>query len=104
MHDVAIWDLHKNHSGSSVVHWVTEDLRARKELGLARYGQPLQVSNGRDPLQDSYDEVLDGMVYTLQAIYSEEPGAPNVSRLAVIYDRLVANALDLKAMMVARGS
>jgi hypothetical protein len=42
---------------------VAEDLEARKQLGLKRYGSLLQPNNGRDNLQDAYEEVLDLAVY-----------------------------------------
>lgn len=47
---------------------VSEDLQKRKEFGLAKYGTALQANNGRDALQDAYEEVLDLAVYLRQAI------------------------------------
>lgn len=38
---------------------VIEDLKRRKEQGVAKYGVALQPSNGRDSLQDAYEEALD---------------------------------------------
>lgn len=51
-----IWDL------------VIEDMRRRDHLGRKRYGTPLQAGNGRDALQDAYEEALDLAVYLRQAI------------------------------------
>ena len=42
---------------------VIADMAARKEFGLAKYGSLLQASNGRDNLQDLYEELLDLAVY-----------------------------------------
>lgn len=42
---------------------VIADMAARKEFGLAKYGTLLQASNGRDNLQDLYEELLDACVY-----------------------------------------
>lgn len=42
---------------------VARDLEARKQLGLKRYGSLLQPNNGRDNLQDAYEEALDLVVY-----------------------------------------
>jgi hypothetical protein len=39
---------------------------ARRALGVARYGTPLQRGNGRDHLRDALEEALDLMAY-LQA-------------------------------------
>jgi hypothetical protein len=47
----SIWDM------------VIQDMHARAELGKQRYGTPLQVGNGRDHLQDAYEEALDLAVY-----------------------------------------
>lgn len=44
-------------------HLVQQDLEARLQLGVKRYGQGLQAFNGRSFLQDAYDEILDLAVY-----------------------------------------
>lgn len=51
-----IWDL------------VRTDIEERNAMGIAKYGTPLQVFNGRDPLVDAYQEALDLVVYLRQAI------------------------------------
>lgn len=56
----AVWDL------------VMEDMRNRNQVGLAKYGTPLQPLNGRDALVDAYQEALDLVVYLRQAIYERE--------------------------------
>jgi hypothetical protein len=53
---VPIWDL------------VVADMMARDHLGRQRYGTPLQAHNGRDALQDAYEEALDLAVYLRQAL------------------------------------
>lgn len=50
---------------------VIEDMRKRKEFGLAKYGTILQAGNGRNALQDAYEEVLDLAVYLRQKIEEE---------------------------------
>lgn len=47
---------------------VIEDMRQRDNEGRAKYGTPLQASNGRDALVDAYQEVLDLAVYLRQEI------------------------------------
>lgn len=42
---------------------VIADLEARKAIGLERYGTLLYPNNGRDMLQDVYEELLDAAVY-----------------------------------------
>lgn len=50
-------------SNPSTHDLVIEDLKARKELGLQRYGTILQGGNGRDMLIDAYQEALDLVAY-----------------------------------------
>ena len=56
----AVWDL------------VIGDMRARDQLGEARYATRLQPFNGRDVLVDAYQEALDLAVYLRQAIYERD--------------------------------
>ena len=56
----AVWDL------------VIEDMKARDEMGRAKYGTPLQPHNGRDVLVDMYQEALDLTVYIRQAIFERD--------------------------------
>ncbi len=44
-----------------------EDLIARADMGLKKYGTKLRVKNGRKAAVDAYQEVMDGMMYTMQA-------------------------------------
>lgn len=58
-------------------HLVQRDLEDRLQVGIKRYGQPLQPHNGRNALRDAYEEALDLAVYLRQAIYeSEHPSDP----------------------------
>ena len=50
---------------------VIEDMRARDELGFKRYGVRLQPHNGRNALQDAYEEALDLVVYLRQRIIED---------------------------------
>jgi hypothetical protein len=45
--------------------------RARREMGIAKYGTPLQYQNGRNPKKDLMEELLDAVVYAKQAGYSQ---------------------------------
>lgn len=51
-----VWDL------------VIADMRNRDQAGRRKYGVPLQANNGRDQLQDAYEEALDLVVYLRAAI------------------------------------
>lgn len=52
----------------SVQSMVMADLETRLQVGIQRYGTPLQPHNGRDALRDAYEEALDLACYLRQAI------------------------------------
>ncbi len=47
---------------------VLKDMEERRLHGIEKYGVPVQPYNGRDPLIDLYQELLDACVYCRQAI------------------------------------
>lgn len=47
---------------------VVADMKARDEFGRSKYGKPLMIHDGRDTLQDAYEEALDLAVYLKKAI------------------------------------
>ena len=51
-----------------IVDQVIKDLQERKKVGIERYGTPLQANNGRDALQDLYEELLDAVQYIKQVM------------------------------------
>jgi len=55
-----------------IVDVVREDLETRKQMGIKKYGVALQPSNGRDSLQDAYEEALDLCVYLKNEILRRE--------------------------------
>jgi hypothetical protein len=59
---------------------VIADMQARDAAGRRKYGVPLQPHNGRDALQDLYEELLDAAVYIKQAML--ERGKPLPDPLA----------------------
>lgn len=54
----------------AAIQSVAADFRARIELGIERYGHPLQTHNGRSAARDAYDELLDAAHY-LKQLYLE---------------------------------
>lgn len=56
----------------SVQDAVIADIETRKAVGLERYGTLLQPHNGRDALQDAYEEAIDLAMYLKQAILERE--------------------------------
>lgn len=51
---------------------VRDDLAERMQHGIRTYGTPLQAHNGRDGLQDAYEEVLDLACYLRQVLAERE--------------------------------
>lgn len=52
----------------SIQDLVMADFAARKADGIRKYGTALQPFNGRDPLVDLYQELLDACQYCRQAL------------------------------------
>ena len=50
---------------------VITDMHDRREVGIERYGTPLQAYNGRVSIVDAYQEILDLAVYIRQHIAEE---------------------------------
>lgn len=59
----------QNENLQDVIKAVVEDLSSRSEFGTKKYGTPLKPFNGRNPLKDSYEELLDLVFYTRQLKY-----------------------------------
>ncbi|HHC6468730.1 TPA: hypothetical protein ACN359_002085 [Vibrio parahaemolyticus] len=55
-----------------VVPEVMKDLTDRLAKGVQTYGKPLQTHNGRDALQDAYEEVLDLACYLKQLMMERD--------------------------------
>lgn len=58
----------KLNDGPAVWPLVIDDMQARHEVGVKRYGVALQPFNGRNALRDAYEECLDMAAYLKQAI------------------------------------
>lgn len=50
---------------------VIADIEARREVGIKRYGTPLQPHNGRNALLDAYEETIDLACYLKQRLIEE---------------------------------
>jgi hypothetical protein len=60
-----------------IVDLVIKDMKERKKQGIKTYGVALQAFNGRDALQDAYEEALDLAVYLKQALEENKKGPNN---------------------------
>ena len=55
-----------------VAVYVMADMMQRVQSGLDSYGVPLQTDNGRNALQDLYEELLDAVMYVKQKLMEIE--------------------------------
>jgi hypothetical protein len=60
------------HDGPDIQSLVMEDIKARREVGISRYGTGLQPFNGRDALMDAYQEALDLASYLRQVLFERD--------------------------------
>ena len=71
--------------GTTIVDMVKVDLDDRVRLGIRKYGGPLTPGsrlNGKSPLLNAYEEVLDLAQYLRQQLAEEEKGMAEVGALA----------------------
>jgi hypothetical protein len=80
---------------------VIEDMQERRLLGIAKYGMPVVPDNGRDPLIDAYQELLDMAVYLRQSI---ELVANLREQVKGHCDRIVAQSEIIAKLIPTRGS
>ncbi len=62
----------KMQKNKPVVAQVMIDLTERMEIGIKTYGEALRANNGRDALQDAYEEALDLACYLKQAMIERD--------------------------------
>ena len=64
-----------------------ERIEERKAIGIERYGTPLQPFNGRDGLQDAFEESLDQTTYLLQVLYEHKRISKQLREIASTLDQ-----------------
>ena len=82
-HDSQPTPIHNNKPASWKL--VISDMEARDNHGRKKYGTPLQPQNGRDSLQDAYEEALDLVVYLKNLIEERKLEKGKASRLMQEY-------------------
>jgi hypothetical protein len=73
---------------------IEQGLEARLELGIRKYGRPLESDNGRDALQDAWEEVLDATVYIHQLELEGEPVGRIGANMLSVVEALARMKLD----------
>ena len=69
----------------SITKSVIEDLKNREKKGIETYGRTLTVFNGRNSLQDAYEEELDKIQYMKQWIEEREILIDFIKKVAYNY-------------------
>ena len=59
-------------TGEVILFGVQTDMLARADFGLTKYGELLHAFNGRDPLEDAYQEAIDLVMYLKQLRIEKE--------------------------------
>lgn len=78
----------------SIQSLVRADLDQREQLGIQRYGTPLQAHNGRDALRDAYEEAQDLTCYLRQLL--EERRNPAFLVIQTMQERIANRDAELQ--------
>lgn len=65
---------------------VQYDLRVRSDMGVRKYGTTLKTHNGRSAMMDAYQEVLDAIMYSMQAGMEAESQSDYTWRLELVHE------------------
>lgn len=87
-----LWEAVKDYAatwGINIPPGLSLDMERRNQFGIDKYGTPLQAFNGRDFLQDAYEEALDFTVYLMGMVME---GYPNITE-TILDDMLVNLAI-----------
>lgn len=107
--DLVEQDLNVLFSEDEFPHRVRRDLFDRAAEGEIKYGTALQPFNGRNVVNDLYQELLDGVQYARQALYEEQQKEQTSSRevrpsfglprkLGAIYRKLISLSKEVAAI------
>lgn len=90
------YNLEKDKDGTPWAR-IRDMLIQRRAFGVEKYGLPLEAHNGRNPIKDLEEEIVDGFQYCEQAII-EARHIPRVQALAMI-EMLECMVTDISNMM-----
>ncbi len=72
----ATWALVQGDILARGEYTILSDVGLRNQMGIEKYGTPLQPGNGRDSILDAYEEAMDLTVYLQNAIQELPPVVP----------------------------
>lgn len=87
----------------SIQGMVRDDLAAREQVGIERYGTHLQARNGRDAMRDAYEESLDLATYLRQVIEERSLAAATITEELTEHQphRLLSGAWQCRCLCIA---
>lgn len=68
----ATWDLVIQPLAGTGNDYLMSRMRQRDKMGLAKYGVRLQSHNGRNSFEDAFEEVLDAVAYSRNALIEDD--------------------------------
>lgn len=71
-----------------------EDLHARYNMGLQKYGTPLRGNNGRRAIVDLYQEIQDAIMYSAQGEMEGDKEAGQYLDMLISFGRAIAHTLE----------
>lgn len=89
IHDLVIEDLK-----DTIFDGLIKHIEDRKQLGLEKYGIPLQCGNGRNALIDAFQELGDAIAYLKQDAVEKGQESSVIYRQVVRLADLILNELD----------
>lgn len=84
-------------TGPTVGDRVQADIAERNSIGEVRYGEKLRAFNGRNSIQDAYEEALDLSQYLKQALLEQEKGVILTAALLAARDLLTSKLVQYPA-------
>jgi hypothetical protein len=93
--DYLLPDVYNQWGEDDIADAVATDFKARIEIGIKRYGRPLQTHNGRNAIKDAYEEALDLANYLKQAHLEDRRNG----KVSLAYMVVIGLVFDLKRML-----
>lgn len=84
--------------GEAIFPLVIKDLQERERKGIETYGESLRADNGRNALQDLYEELLDAALYVKQVIVEKATGRQAVKDAYSLYKNVTGPFKAYKPM------
>jgi len=100
--DLVIDDLRKM---SPATLPIIDDIEERKQFGIKKYGTALQAHNGRDCLQDAFEENLDLVMYLKQYMVENPPESKIKNIIGdphLMYQSAVTMLMSIKILIKRR--